>query len=101
MKGKIWTRKFLHTCIPLTVTVHLMRFIISFAVPHLLACISPQMNSSSQEYLLLYKVEKDGGKKLLLQAPTTVPQITPEHLCTPVLLLTTTLLSTWGLCATW
>lgn len=36
--------------------------------------------SSSQEYLLLYKVEKDGGKKLLLQAPTTVPQITPEHL---------------------
>lgn len=32
--------------------------------------------------LLLYKVEKDGGKKLLLQAPTIVSQIPLyEHLC--------------------
>lgn len=36
---------------------------------------------SSHKHLLLFKVEKDGGKKLLLQGPTTVSQVPLyEHL---------------------
>lgn len=38
---------------------------------------------SSHKHLLLFKVEKDGGKKLLLQGPTTVSQVPLyEHLDT-------------------